>query len=100
MFIWHLDDDYDKSAKWTLYDLQDKLKQSGWMVPAYTLPKSLEDIVVMRVVVKQGFTRDMADMMLADMKAAIAELEQLKFPTASRIAYEKQEKQKGKVFTH
>ena len=100
LFIWHLDDDYDKSAKWTLYDLQDKLKQSGWMVPAYTLPKSLEDIVVMRVVVKQGFTRDMADMMLADMKAAIAELEQLKFPTTSRIAYEKQEKQKGKVFTH
>ena len=100
LFIWHLDEEYDKSAKWTLYDLQDKLKQSGWMIPAYTLPKSLEDIVVMRVVVKQGFTRDMADMMLADMKAAVAELEQLKFPTTSRIAYEKQEQQKGKVFTH
>ena len=100
LFIWHLDEVYDKSAKWTLYDLQDKLKQSGWMIPAYTLPKSLEDIVVMRVVVKQGFTRDMADMMLADMRAAVAELEQLKFPTTSRIAYEKQEQQKGKVFTH
>ena len=100
LFIWHLDEEYDKSAKWTLYDLQDKLKQSGWMIPAYTLPKSLEDIVVMRVVVKQGFTRDMADMMLADMKAAVAELEQLKFPTTSRIVYEKQEQQKGKVFTH
>jgi hypothetical protein len=24
----------------------------------------------------------------------------LKFPTTSRIAYEKQEQQKGKVFTH
>ena len=100
LFIWHLEEEYDKSVKWTLYDLQDKLKQSGWMIPAYTLPKSLEDIVVMRVVVKQGFTRDMADMMLADMKAAVAELEQLKFPTTSRIAYEKQEQQKGKVFTH
>ena len=100
LFIWHLDEEYDKSAKWTLYDLQDKLKQSGWMIPAYTLPKSLEDIVVMRVVVKQGFTRDMADMMLADMKAAVEELEQLRFPTTSRIAYEKQEQQKGKVFTH
>jgi glutamate decarboxylase len=100
LFIWHLDEEYDKSAKWTLYDLQDKLKQSGWMIPAYTLPKSMDDIVVMRVVVKQGFTRDMADMMLADMKAAVAELEQLKFPTTSRIAYENQERQKGKVFTH
>ena len=88
------------SAKWTLYDLQDKLKQSGWMIPAYTLPKSLEDVVVMRVVIKQGFTRDMADMMLADMRMAVDELEKLQYPTQSRIAFEKQEKQKGKVFTH
>lgn len=100
LFIWHLDEEYDKSAKWTLYDLQDKLKQYGWMVPAYTLPATLEDIVVMRVVIKQGFTRDMADMMLNDMRTAVAELDKLEYPTASRIAYEKQEKQKGKVFTH
>lgn len=100
LFIWHLKEEYDKNAKWTLYDLQDKLKQYGWMVPAYTLPASLEDIVVMRVVIKQGFTRDMADMMLADMRASVGELEKLEYPTPSRIAYEKQEKQKGKVFTH
>jgi glutamate decarboxylase len=60
----------------------------------------LEDIVVMRIVVKQGFTRDMADMLLADMRSAVAELEQLEYPTSSRVAYEKQQKQKGKVFTH
>jgi glutamate decarboxylase len=70
------------------------------MVPAYTLPATLEDVVVMRVVIKQGFTRDMADMMLNDMAAAVAELEKLEYPTPSRIAYEKQEAQKGKVFTH
>lgn len=100
LFIWHLKEEYDKNAKWTLYDLQDKLKQYGWMVPAYTLPASLEDIVVMRVVIKQGFTRDMADMMLADMRSSVEELEKLEYPTPSRIAYEKQEQQKGKVFTH
>ena len=100
LFIWHLDGEYEKTAKWTLYDLQDKLKQSGWMVPAYTLPASLEDIIVMRVVIKQGFTRDMADMMLNDMRTAVEELEKLEYPTSSRIAFEKAEKQKGKVFTH
>ena len=100
LFIWHLKEEYDKNAKWTLYDLQDKLKQYGWMVPAYTLPASLEDIVVMRVVIKQGFTRDMADMLLADMRSSVEELEKLEYPTPSRIAYEKQEQQKGKVFTH
>lgn len=60
--------EYAKDAKWTLYDLQDKLAQSGWMVPAYTLPTKLENYVVMRIVVRQGFSRDMADMLLGDIK--------------------------------
>ena len=47
------------------------------MVPAYTLPSKLEDYVVMRVVVRRGFSRDMADMLLGDIKNAIAELEKL-----------------------
>lgn len=100
LFIWHLNEKYNKTAKWTLYDLQAKLQQSGWMVPAYTLPAKLEDIVVMRVVAKQGFTRDLADMLLKDIRNAVAELEKLEYPTPTRIAYEKQEKIKGRVFTH
>ena len=43
LFIWYLKPEYAKNAKWTLYDLQDKLSQHGWMVPAYTLPSKLED---------------------------------------------------------
>ena len=54
------------------------------MVPAYTLPSKLEDYVVMRVVVRQGFSRDMADMLLGDIKNAIAELEKLDYPTPTR----------------
>lgn len=100
LFIWHLDEEYNKSAKWTLYDLQARLQQSGWMIPAYTLPADLTDIVVMRAVVKQGFTRDLADMLLADIKSAVAEFEQLQYPTATRVAYENEEKLKGRVFTH
>ena len=92
--------EYDKSAKWTLYDLQAVLQQSGWMIPAYTMPKNIEDLVVMRVVVRQGMTRDMDDMLLTDISNAVAEFEKLKYPTNSRLAYEQQEKQHGKVFTH
>jgi glutamate decarboxylase len=92
--------DYAESANWTLYDLQDKLMQSGWMVPAYSMPKDIEDMVVMRVVVRQGMTRDMADMLITDIKNAVAELEKLQYPTPSCIAARKSEKTKGKVFTH
>jgi glutamate decarboxylase len=100
LFIWYMNPEYDKSAKWTLYDLQAVLQQSGWMVPAYTMPKNIEDMVVMRVVVRQGFTRDMADMLLTDIRNAVAEFDKLKYPTTSRLAYEKNEKQHGRVFTH
>ncbi len=71
LFIWYMKPEYAKTSKWTLYDLQDKLKQSGWMVPAYTLPANIEEYVVMRIVVRQGFSRDMADMLLNDIRDAI-----------------------------
>ena len=96
LFIWSLDPEYEKTAKWTLFDLQDKLMQSGWMVPAYTMPKDIEDMVVMRVVVRQGMSRDMANMLLEDIQNAVEELEKLAYPTPSRIEAQK----KGKVYTH
>ena len=96
LFIWMLDPEYDLKAKWTLFDLQDKLMQRGWMVPAYTMPKDIEDMVVMRIVVRQGMSRDMADMLVNDIKDAVAELESLEYPTTSRIS----ENKKGRVFTH
>ena len=100
LFIWSLAPEYEKTANWTLFDLQDKLMQQGWMVPAYTMPKDIEDMVVMRIVVRQGMSRDMADMLIADIAASVAELEKLEYPTPSRIAAQQAEKCKGKVFTH
>jgi glutamate decarboxylase len=100
LFIWRMKPDYDDHANWSLYDLQDKLMESGWMVPAYSMPKNIEDMVVMRIVVRQGMSRDMADMLIEDIRNAVVELEKLQYPTPSRIAYNKQTKLKGHVFTH
>ncbi|MEG1749885.1 MAG: glutamate decarboxylase [Tannerellaceae bacterium] len=100
LFIWYLKPEYAKAAKWTLYDLQDKLQQSGWMVPAYTLPENIQDYIVMRVVARQGFNRDMADMLLQDIKNGVAELEKLEYPTPTRIALEKKMPLPASHFTH
>ncbi len=100
LFIWSLKAEYAAKAKWTLFDLQDKLRQSGWMVPAYTMPKDIDDMTVMRIVVRQGFSRDMADMLLKDMADAIKELEALEYPTTSRLKCQRKEHLKGKVYTH
>lgn len=100
LFIWRMRPEYDKKANWTLFDLQDKLMQKGWMVPAYTMPKDIEDMVVMRIVVRQGMSRDMADMLIGDINDAVAELEKLEYPTPSRISIRNGKKHKGHVYTH
>lgn len=52
----------------TLFDLSDRLRQRGWQVPAYMLPNDLSQQTIMRVVVKENFSRDMADMLLDDIQ--------------------------------
>ena len=88
LFIWYMKPEYDRTAKWTLYDLQAALQQNGWMVPAYTLPNNLQNYVVMRIVFRQG------------MQNAITEFEKLEYPTQTRVAQNKQQRVVGKVFTH
>ncbi|MEQ8790711.1 MAG: glutamate decarboxylase [Pirellulaceae bacterium] len=58
-------------ANFTVFDMSDKLRERGWLVPAYTFPKNREDLAVLRCVCKEGFTRDMAEMLLADLRVAI-----------------------------
>ncbi len=51
----------------TEYDLSDKLREHGWIVPAYSMPPNAESVVVLRVVMKENFSRDMADMFFRDL---------------------------------
>lgn len=55
-------------ANWTLYDLSDRLRDRGWQVPAYRMPANREETVVQRIVVRNGFTHDLAGMLLRDIK--------------------------------
>jgi glutamate decarboxylase len=36
-------------------------------VPAYTFPENLTDMAVIRVVIRNGFTKDLADLFLSDL---------------------------------
>jgi glutamate decarboxylase len=57
---------------YTLFDLADRLRQRGWLVPAYTLPENVTDIAVQRILVRQGLSRDMAALLIKDFRDAIA----------------------------
>jgi glutamate decarboxylase len=52
---------------YSVFDLSERLRTRGWQVPAYTFPENLTDTAVMRVVVRNGFTRDLADEFLSDL---------------------------------
>jgi glutamate decarboxylase len=60
-----------KNPGYSLYDLADRLRVRGWQVPAYSMPAHREDLVVQRILVRLGVSRDLSDLLLADIKAAI-----------------------------
>ena len=55
----------------TLYDLADRLRMRGWQVPAYSMPANQEDLVVQRILVRTGVSRDLAGILVGDIKSAM-----------------------------
>ncbi len=53
---------------WSLYDLSDRLRDRGWQVPTYKMPANRQEIILQRAVVRNGFTHDLASMLLRDMR--------------------------------
>jgi len=60
-----------KKPGYSLYDLADRLRVRGWQVPAYSMPAHREDLVVQRILVRLGVSRDLASLLVGDIKAAI-----------------------------
>lgn len=83
LFVWRMTDDKDR--KWTLYDLSDALHTQGWQVPAYTMPEAMSDVVIMRLVIRQGTTMDLADLLIDNIRVCIDKLDALKEPTNTAL---------------
>jgi glutamate decarboxylase len=64
----------------TVFDVSVALRERGWLVPAYTFPANRTDLAALRVVVKQGFSHDMADMLVADLQRQLPRLQKQPHP--------------------
>jgi glutamate decarboxylase len=64
-----------KKYGFDVFQLSDALRERGWIIPAYTLPADAQDIAVLRMVVKENFSRDMAESLAEDVEVCIAKLE-------------------------
>ena len=58
----------------TVFDISEHLRTFGWIVPAYTCPHGAEDLAIMRVVVKENFSYNLAELLLRDFNHVIKEL--------------------------
>ncbi len=65
---------------YSVFDVSAKLRERGWQVPAYTMPPNAEDLAGLRIVVRNGFGRDLADLLLADLRHAVDYFENLDGP--------------------
>ncbi len=63
-------------SKFTVYDISRELRRFGWIIPAYSLPAHAENIHVLRMVIKENFSHDLAEKLLADIKLIIHELDE------------------------
>ena len=70
----------DGVKSFSVFDVSDALRERGWQVPAYTFPSNREDLAALRVVVRRGFTHDLADMLLDDLSRALPRLEKQQAP--------------------
>lgn len=78
VFAWRLAAGH--TDNWNLYHLSDRLRMKGWLVPAYPMPDDLADLTVQRIVVRNGFSHDLADSFLADLRTEVAYLDALAGP--------------------
>jgi glutamate decarboxylase len=74
VFAFALDGD---DRGFTVFDLSERLRDRGWLVPAYTFPENRQDLAVLRVVVRNGMSRDLADLLIADLRRHVDYLEHI-----------------------
>ncbi|MCF4139641.1 glutamate decarboxylase [Streptomyces sp. Tue 6430] len=63
-----------------VFDVSRRLREHGWLVPAYTFPPNREDLSVLRIVCRNGFSADLAELFLDDLTRLLPELRRQPHP--------------------
>ncbi|MEO6700745.1 MAG: glutamate decarboxylase [Jatrophihabitantaceae bacterium] len=64
----------DQVAGWDVFALSRALREHGWQVPAYSFPADRQDLSVLRIVCRNGFSHDLAENLLRDLQACVDQL--------------------------
>ncbi|GAA5162268.1 glutamate decarboxylase [Amycolatopsis dongchuanensis] len=64
----------DGETGYSVFDVSAALREQGWLVPAYTFPAHREDLAVLRIVVRNGFSHDLADLLVEALERVLPRL--------------------------
>ena len=64
----------ERVTGWDVFALSRRMRERGWQLPAYTFPANREDLAVLRVVVRNGFSMDLAELFFGELVAAVDSL--------------------------
>jgi glutamate decarboxylase len=67
-------------TNYTVFDVSNAMRERGWQVPAYTFPKNRTDLGALRVVVRRGFSHDLADLFVSDLERQLPRLQKQPSP--------------------
>ncbi|KAL5376195.1 hypothetical protein DPSP01_010660 [Paraphaeosphaeria sporulosa] len=79
--------DEDLGKQYDEFAIAHQLRERGWVVPAYTMAPHSDKMKLMRVVVREDFTKSRCDALIADFKLALETLDSM---DSKRIQHEKE----------
>jgi len=65
----------DEVTAFNVFDVSRRLRERGWLVPAYTFTEHRTDLAALRIVCRNGFSSDLADLLVSDLVRLLPELE-------------------------
>ncbi|EEF40528.1 glutamate decarboxylase, putative [Ricinus communis] len=78
------------------FEIAETLRRFGWIVPAYTMPADAQHITVLRVVIREDFSRTLAERLVLDITKVLHELDQLPAKISAKVSVSTAAEQNGK----
>ncbi|KAI3982676.1 hypothetical protein MKX01_031550 [Papaver californicum] len=81
------------------FEISDSLRRFGWIVPAYTMPPNAQHVTVLRVVIREDFSRTLAERLVSDIEKVMHELDALTARVTSKILVTEEKKENDATVT-
>ncbi|GLT74170.1 hypothetical protein SLA2020_459830 [Shorea laevis] len=74
------------STNYTVFQIAENLRRFGWIIPAYTMAPDAQHIAVLRIVIREDFSRALAERLISHVEEVLKEMDTLAIKTAQTTA--------------